>query len=96
MLVEEGVSCGGQTGTILGGRRLLDDRWLFDNISRHVGDGYSSLFWKDPWFDGVSLDVTYARLFDLAGNKCATVAEMFSLGWEVNGEVWKWRMKLFA
>ena len=28
-------------------------------------------------------------MFDLAVNKCATVAEMFSLGWEVNGKACK-------
>jgi len=43
-----------------------------------------------------SLDVRYARLFDLAVNICATVAEMFSLYWEVNGEAWKWNWRLFA
>lgn len=25
-----------------------------------------------------------------------TVAEMFDLGWVVNGEVWKWRKMLFS
>jgi len=59
---------------------LLDDRWLLDNISRQVGDGVSSLFWKDPWLDSVSLDVRYARLSDLVVNKCVIVAEMFSFG----------------
>ncbi|MCI59910.1 cytochrome P450, partial [Trifolium medium] len=55
------------------GSGLLDDRWLLDNISRQVGDGASSLFWKDPWLDGVSLDARYAKLFDLAVIKFATV-----------------------
>lgn len=36
--------------------------------------------------NGVFLDVRYAKLFDLVINKCATVAEVFSLGWEVSGE----------
>jgi len=58
---------------------LLDDRWLVDNISRQVGDVTSSLFWKDPWLDGVSLHVRYARLFDLAVNKFATVGEMIKV-----------------
>jgi hypothetical protein len=30
---------------------------VLHNISRQVGDEVSSLFWKDPWLDGVSLDV---------------------------------------
>jgi len=51
-----------------------------DNIYGQVGDGVSSLFLKDPWLDGVSLDVRYARLFYLDVNKYVTVANMFSLG----------------
>jgi len=34
-------------------------------------------------------------LFDLA-DKFVTVAEMFSLSWEVNGEVSKWKKRSFA
>jgi hypothetical protein len=44
---------------------LLDDRWMLDNISRQVGDGVSSLLWKNPWLDDVSLDIRCGRLFDL-------------------------------
>ena len=78
------------------GSGLLYDRWLLDNIYRQMGDGASLVFRKDPWLDGVSLDVRYAKLFDLAVNKFVIVAEMFSLGWEVNDEAWKWKRKLFA
>jgi len=31
-------------------------------------------------------DVKYVGLFDLLVNKLSTVAEMFSLGWDLNGE----------
>lgn len=58
---------------------MLDNRWLLDNISILVGDGVSSLFWKEPWLDGVSLADRYARLLDLVVNKCATVVELSSL-----------------
>lgn len=34
------------------GGGLLDDRWLSDNIIRWVGDGASTLFWKDTWLNG--------------------------------------------
>jgi hypothetical protein len=54
------------------------------------------LFWKDPWLNGVSFDVRYSRLFYLGVNKLAIIAEMFSLGWEVNGEALKWRRRLFV
>jgi len=46
--------------------------------------------------DSVSLDVRYCRMFDHVVNKCVTVVEIFSLGWEVNGKAWKWRRGLFA
>ncbi|GAU38071.1 hypothetical protein TSUD_318650 [Trifolium subterraneum] len=36
----------------------------------------------------------FERLFDLAENKSATVAEMFALGWEAGGEAWVWRRLL--
>jgi hypothetical protein len=36
------------------------------------------------------------RLFELAENKLATVTEMFTLGWGVNGEAWKRRRRLFS
>jgi hypothetical protein len=41
-----------------------------------VGDGASTLFWKDPWLDGVSFDVRYARLYDVVVNKLSIDAEM--------------------
>jgi len=66
------------------------------NIIRHVGYETSTLFWKEPWLDGASFDVRYVKLFDLDVNKLSTVAEMFSLGWESNDEVWDWLRRLFA
>jgi len=47
---------------------MLDGSWLKENISRKVGDGSSTLFWKDPWLDGMSLGVRFRRLFELAVN----------------------------
>jgi len=41
------------------------------------------LFWKDPWLNDVSFYVRYSRIFYFALNKLATLAKMFSLGWEV-------------
>ncbi|RHN79618.1 putative reverse transcriptase zinc-binding domain-containing protein [Medicago truncatula] len=71
-------------------------RWFDDNVGREVGDGAHTLFWWDPWIDGLVLKNSFGRLFDLANNKMATVAEMYSLGWGEEGEVWKWRRRLFA
>ena len=61
--------------------RIVDARWLENNIVRKVGDGRSNLFWEDPWLDEVLLARSFARLFELAENKLSTVMEMFVLGW---------------
>jgi len=30
-------------------------RWFDDNVGREVGDGAHTLFWWDPWIDGLVL-----------------------------------------
>lgn len=50
-----------------------------------MGDGNNTLFWWDPWIDGVMLKNTFSRLFDLSINKMVTVAEMYALGWGEGG-----------
>ena len=77
------------------GAGFLDVRWLKDNICRKVGDGRFTLFWVDPRFDNVSFAMSFCMLFEFVDNKLAMV-EMFLLGWEGDGEAWKWRMRLFA
>jgi len=42
------------------------------------------------------LNNSFSRLFDPATNKMATVAEMYSLGWGVEGVAWQWRCRLLA
>ena len=39
---------------------------------------------------------SFSILFDLATNKMATVAEMYSLGWGEEGEARKWRRRLLV
>ncbi|AES67309.1 hypothetical protein MTR_2g089160 [Medicago truncatula] len=46
--------------------------------------------------DGLILKNSFSCLFDLATNKLATVAEMYSSGWGVEGEAWQWRRRLLA
>jgi len=71
--------------------------WWFDtNVGWEVGDGTQTLFWWDPWIDGMVLKISFSRLFDLATNKMATVAEIYSLRWGEEGEAWKWRRRLLA
>ena len=50
-----------------------------------MGDGADTLFWRDTWLGGVSFQVRFRRLFDLAVDKSCTVSHMSSRGWEVGG-----------
>jgi hypothetical protein len=75
---------------------LTDPRWWEDNIIKKVGDGRSTLFWLDPWWEDCPLARSFGRLYELAENKLVTVSEMFVLGWGVGGEAWKWQRRLLA
>jgi len=65
-------------------------------VERRVEDGSNTLFWHDRWLGDVPLCRRFDHLFDLALNKHITVADMFVLGWEVGGGVWRWRRQLWA
>ncbi|CAJ2658361.1 unnamed protein product [Trifolium pratense] len=70
--------------------------WFGEHVLRRVGDGSDTLFWTDPWLDGVSLRERFGRLFVLAETKSLSVAEMYALGWGIGGEAWKWQRQLRA
>jgi hypothetical protein len=70
--------------------------WFGECVTRVVGDGTNTLFWTDPWLDGIPFSVRFGRLFDLAVTKPSSVAEMFSLGWQAGGEAWLWRRQLWV
>ncbi|KAK2404810.1 hypothetical protein QL285_054116 [Trifolium repens] len=72
------------------------DGWFGESVTRKVGDGTNTLFWSDPWLGGVPLCERFGRLFDLAATRSSTVAEMYSLGWEVGGAAWEWRRQLWV
>ncbi|GAU42012.1 hypothetical protein TSUD_236790 [Trifolium subterraneum] len=74
----------------------LGGSWFGEHVSKRVGDRSDTFFWTDPWVEGIPLSERFGRLFDLAGNKLRTVAEMFSLGWGVDGGAWEWRRQLWA
>ncbi|GAU10380.1 hypothetical protein TSUD_422790, partial [Trifolium subterraneum] len=78
------------------GAGLGDARWLLDNITRRVGDGCETRFWTDPWLLDSPLQRSFGRLFDLAVDKNISVADMFAAGWDLGGEAWKWRRRLYA
>jgi len=73
---------------------LVNEGWLVDNINSEVGKMMSTLLWRDPWLDRVLLEASFRRLFKLAENKLATIAETKMMC--VNGEAWKWCMRLFV
>jgi len=75
---------------------LHKELWFRDHASRLVGNGKHIYFWSDVWIGGVSIRDGFSRLFDLSMSKWVSVFEMFQLGWEVNGDAWKWRCRLFA
>ncbi|GAU41975.1 hypothetical protein TSUD_306810 [Trifolium subterraneum] len=70
--------------------------WFVDNVVKRLGDGEKTLFWKDKWVDGISLKSQFGRLFDLSLDREVTVADMCRRGWEVGGNGWRWRRRLFA
>jgi hypothetical protein len=57
--------------------------WFADSVYRKVGNNANTFFWHDRWLGDVPLCRWFGRLFDLSLNKLITVAEVFSLGWEV-------------
>jgi len=71
-------------------------RWFDDNIFRVVGNGNGTFFWMDNWFGGALLGVRFSRMFELAENRWALVAEMSQLEWKEGGDAWRWRRRLFA
>ncbi|GAU18937.1 hypothetical protein TSUD_229270 [Trifolium subterraneum] len=68
------------------------------------GGNRGSLWWReivciregDPWVDGIPLWEQFGCLFELADTKSRSVAEMFSLGWGIDGEAWQWKRQLRA
>lgn len=72
------------------------ESWFSERVSRKVGDGAATYFWRDRWLEDVPLCQRFGRLFELAEDKSIYVASMFSLGWNEGGEAWKWRRRQWA
>ncbi|GAU24552.1 hypothetical protein TSUD_148930 [Trifolium subterraneum] len=81
---------------ILEGRGYIGGGRFGDCVSENVGDGSGTLFWTDPWLEGIPLSERFGRLVDLDVNKSSSIVEMFALQWEVGGEAWEWRRELWA
>jgi hypothetical protein len=59
---------------------MLDEGWLLGNIHREVEDESSTLFWRYPWLDDFSIEIKFRKLFELADNELANVANTHFLG----------------
>jgi hypothetical protein len=44
-------------------------RWFGDNLWQKAGNGTETLFWRDPWIDGMILKSNFNCLLYLADNK---------------------------
>jgi len=85
--VEGQVGDGGCKGSIwwkiLVGIREGDNievgNWFKDNLQRRVGNGMSTSFWWDLWFEGEALKDRFSRLFELTENKMMSVVDMSML-----------------
>ena len=75
---------------------LRSEGWFHSNVSRSLSDGTKALFWTDVWVGELSLRDRFSRLYELSLLKGETVAAMRALGWEEEGEAWRWRHRLFA
>ncbi|GAU34816.1 hypothetical protein TSUD_394420 [Trifolium subterraneum] len=78
--------------SLWGGEREIE-RWGKERVFV-VGDASDTLFWSDPWVDGIPLCERSGRLFVLAETRSCSVAKMASLGWGAGGEAWVWRRPL--
>ncbi|KEH34160.1 hypothetical protein MTR_3g462420 [Medicago truncatula] len=84
-----------EVGRIRDGDGAMGEGWFGVSVMRRVGDGANTMFWTHRWIGGLPLCVRFPRLFDLAENKNATMADMFSLGLSHGGDGWRWRRSLF-
>ncbi|PNX70724.1 receptor-like kinase, partial [Trifolium pratense] len=66
------------------------DGWFGEHVVRRVRGDLDTLFWTGPWVDETPLCVR------LSETKLHTVAEIFSLGWGMDGAAWVWRRQLGA
>ncbi|MCH79399.1 cysteine-rich receptor-like protein kinase [Trifolium medium] len=89
--------------------RVLAGRYGVERGRLCVGGTRGSTWWRElaslrdgggaldgGWFGGHISRKRFERLFYLAENKSASVAEMFMRGWGVGGEAWVWRCQLRA
>jgi mannosylglycoprotein endo-beta-mannosidase len=70
------------------GRLDVESGWFAQAVTKKIGNGNSTLFWKDVWLGESSLEGRFPRLFGISTQQEDLIGEMG--GWE--GEVWEWRL----
>jgi hypothetical protein len=70
------------------GRIDVGSGWFAQAVSKRIGNGNSTRFWKEVWLGELSLESRFLRLFGISTQQEALVGDMG--GWE--GEVWEWRL----
>jgi hypothetical protein len=79
------IDGGGDLNTIANLTREGIWRWFEEILSKVVGNGRKTLFWKNPWVKGDTLDNLFNRLFDLSLDKDKSVADMILEEMGLNG-----------
>ncbi|XP_057810311.1 uncharacterized protein LOC131024792 [Salvia miltiorrhiza] len=86
---------GGWWPKIVEGCGGSSENWFVQNLSRLMGDGFDTKFWGDRWVGQKPLRFVFPRLFQLCGNKEASIGE--SGRWVEGKWEWEflWRRELF-
>jgi hypothetical protein len=73
----------------------LFTNWFSAGVTKTVGNGRNTLFWRDKWAAGVPLQVQFPRLFSISSQKDASIAEVSNP--LINNQRWRlvWRRRLF-
>jgi hypothetical protein len=72
----------------------LFTNWFSAGVTKTVGNGRNTLFWRDKWAAGVPLQVRFPRLFSISNQHNGSVASMRDPE-AANGWNFRWRRRLF-
>jgi hypothetical protein len=70
--------------------------WVVESVSRCLGDGGSTRFWRDKWVGDSLLCDRFPRLFSISSQKEAMVNELVVVEGEVMTWNFSWRRRLFV
>jgi hypothetical protein len=73
----------------------LNHNWFAAGVSKLLGNGLKTSFWRDIWAGDVPLQARFPRLFSVSNQKNALVAEVVNS--DMGGGRWvlMWRRRLF-